>query len=115
MTTITNAPSLTAYSYTPPANNTGTTPVASTLDPNLAQTAVTISAAGNIVASLMANPSAAPSYDAVGLLNALAQAGTQSSSSSAQASTDSGLATTQQAQAQAAPGSSASPSSVVSQ
>ena len=99
MTTITNPPPLTAYSYTPPAANTGPASVASTLDPSLAQTAVTISAAGNIVATLMANPNAAPTYDAVNLLNALAQAGTPSSSSSAQASTNSGSATTQQAAA----------------
>ena len=106
MTTIITTPPLTAYSYNPPASISGPTSVTSSPDPNLAQTAVTISSAGNIVATLMANPNSVTKYDAVSLLNALAQAGTPSPSQSSPLST--GSATTVQPQAQTTFGAFAS-------
>ena len=108
MTTISSSLPVSAYSATSPTATQGNTTVAKTSDQSLAQTAVTISAEASIVATLGASSGATPTYDAVGLLNALIQAGNPSSSSTSQASATTGTQAAQPSQDQAAAGSSAS-------
>ena len=67
------------------APKTSASPVAKTAEAGLAQTAVTLSSDGNIVAMLGGAASSSLTYNAAGLLNSLVQAG--AATSSAQTST----------------------------
>jgi hypothetical protein len=74
MTTIPGVTPSSAYGYNAPI--TSASNVAKTSDSGLAQTAVSLSAAGSIVATLGGGSSSPLTYDAAGLLNSLVQAGT---------------------------------------
>jgi len=102
MSTISGVTPSSAYSYNAPV--TSANPVVQTADAGLAQTAVSLSAEGNIVATLGGGSSSSLTYDAAGLLNSLVQAGTATSSAqtsgnssnpaTAQNSTDQGIVST---------------------
>ena len=102
MSTISSVTPSSVYSYNAPITNAGS--VVQTANAGLAQTAVSLSAEGNIVATLGGGSSSSLTYDAAGLLNSLAQAGTATSSvqtagnssnpATAQNSTDQGIVST---------------------
>ncbi len=64
------------------SSNTSTETVLQTSIPGLAQTAVSLAAQEGIVATLSGAPTSPVTYDAVGMLNALIQAGTTTQSTS---------------------------------
>ena len=76
MTTIAGGLPISSYSVMISPSISGVPAVSKTSDPVLAKTAVTLSGEAGIVATLGQSNSATPTYDAVGLLNALIQAGT---------------------------------------
>lgn len=86
----TSSPS--TYQYTPTTATTGTTstssPVVASNDPGLAQQVSALSTTAGVVATLgTASSSDALTYDAAGLYNSIAQAGTSTTAASTTAST----------------------------
>jgi len=73
------------FQYSPTASTSGTaSPVVASTDPGLAQEASALSATAGIVATLGAtSTTTALTYDAAGLYNSIAQAGTSTTTSSA--------------------------------
>ncbi|MBV8665932.1 MAG: hypothetical protein JO269_05540 [Burkholderiaceae bacterium] len=71
-----NLPS--AYQYTPPVASVGTpaSPVVQNNDPGLAQQVGALSTTAGVVATLGSAPASTQTYDAAGLYNSIAQAGT---------------------------------------
>lgn len=76
MSTISNATSSSSYGYNSSTTGVSGNPVAQTSDSGLAQTAVSLSVTGSIVATLGGGSPSPLTYSAAGLLNSLAQAGT---------------------------------------
>ena len=77
MTTISSSLPTSAYTYTSPTGSagSGTTPVATTTNPSLPGTAVTLSTEAGVIATLGANQdTGVTTYNAAGLLNSFVQA-----------------------------------------
>lgn len=78
MTTIAGSPPLSVYGYDTPAPGAAAS-VAATSDPGLPQAAATLAADAGVVASLGGTSVGGLTYNAAGLLDAIAQAGAASS------------------------------------
>jgi hypothetical protein len=63
------------YSYLPPATTAGVVPVSTATDPGLAQTAVQLSANADVIATLGSSGTSPLTYNAAGLFDTIAQAG----------------------------------------
>ena len=74
-----NTVSPSTYQYTPSASTGSVSPVVSSNDPGLAQQVGALSVTEGVVATLGSAPSATQTYDAAGLYNSIAQAGTSTS------------------------------------